>query len=153
MGNSTSEKIQEVKYCPATKLTKTCLPATLRQLSSSSQLLYRGRIKREEALARLRECCRHAQAEVASNSRNKIYQTWPKPFRRARMYRDLRWLLGYEEGSLEPKILYGEFNMTNQPTNLRANRAGPSSTPRCAFRDRSGRIAAATKRRECGTSI
>ena len=50
-----------------------------------------------------------------------------------------------------PKILYGEFKMTNQPTNLRANRAIFDA----AHLDRSGRIAAAaaTKRRKCGTSI
>ena len=33
-------------------------------------------------LARLCECCRQAQAEVASSSRKKIHQIWPKPFSR-----------------------------------------------------------------------
>ena len=32
---------------------------------------------------RLRDCCRQAQAEVGSNSRNKIHPTWPKPFSHA----------------------------------------------------------------------
>ena len=37
----------------------------------------------KKASARLRECCRQAQAEVISNSSNEIHQTWPKPFSRA----------------------------------------------------------------------
>ena len=36
-----------------------------------------------KALARLRECCRQAQAGVVSNSKNKIHQTWQEPFSRA----------------------------------------------------------------------
>ena len=32
---------------------------------------------------RLRECCRQGQAEVVSDSRNKIHQTWGPPFSRA----------------------------------------------------------------------
>ena len=31
----------------------------------------------------MRECCRQSQAEVVSNSRNKIHQTWGPPFSRA----------------------------------------------------------------------
>ena len=31
----------------------------------------------------MRECCRQSQAEVASNSSNKIHQTWGPPFSRA----------------------------------------------------------------------
>ena len=31
----------------------------------------------------LRECCRQSQAEVVSNSRKKIHQTWGPPFSRA----------------------------------------------------------------------
>ena len=33
-----------------------------------------------KTLARLGECRRQAQADVVSNSRNKIHQTLPKPF-------------------------------------------------------------------------
>ena len=33
-----------------------------------------------KASARFHKCCRQVQTEVVSNSRNKIYQTWPKPF-------------------------------------------------------------------------
>ena len=36
-----------------------------------------------KASARLFECYRQAQVEVASNSNNKIHQTWPMPFSRA----------------------------------------------------------------------
>ena len=34
----------------------------------------------KKAPARFRECSRQVQAEVVSNSSNKIHQTWPKPF-------------------------------------------------------------------------
>ena len=37
------------------------------------QLVYRARLK---GGPRLRECCRQGQAEVLSNSRNEIHQTW-----------------------------------------------------------------------------
>ena len=33
-----------------------------------------------EALARLRECCKQARVEVASNRKNKNHQTWGLPF-------------------------------------------------------------------------
>ena len=34
----------------------------------------------QKVVPRLCECCRQNQAEVVSNSRNKLHQTWPKPF-------------------------------------------------------------------------
>ena len=34
-----------------------------------------------KAVPQLRECCRQAQAEEVSNSRNKIQQTWERPYR------------------------------------------------------------------------
>ena len=37
-------------------------------------------------IPRLRECCRQVEAEVVSNSKNKIHQTWGPPFRRALYY-------------------------------------------------------------------
>ena len=37
----------------------------------------------QKASARFCECCGQAQAGVVSNSRDKIHQTWPKPFSRA----------------------------------------------------------------------
>ena len=43
---------------------------------SLGQGIFRAGLK---ALARLRECCRQAQAEVVSNSKNKIHQTWGLP--------------------------------------------------------------------------
>ena len=37
----------------------------------------------QKVIPRLRECCRHSQAEVVSKSSNKIHQTWGPPFSRA----------------------------------------------------------------------
>ena len=38
-----------------------------------------GAVQRSaKVVTRLHECCRQARAEVISNSRNKIHQTWPK---------------------------------------------------------------------------
>ena len=31
-------------------------------------------------IPRLRECCRQVEAEVGSNSRNKIHKTWEQPY-------------------------------------------------------------------------
>ena len=33
-----------------------------------------------KAVRRLRECCRQVEAELADCSRNKIYQTWKRPY-------------------------------------------------------------------------
>ena len=33
-----------------------------------------------KAVPRLRECCMQVEAEVVSNSRNKIHQTWEWPY-------------------------------------------------------------------------
>ena len=33
-----------------------------------------------KVVPRLRECCRQVEAEVVSNSRNRIHQTWGLPF-------------------------------------------------------------------------
>ena len=41
-----------------------------------------------KAIRRLRECCRQVEAEVVSNSRNKIHQTWERPFRDSLYKRD-----------------------------------------------------------------
>ena len=38
-----------------------------------------------------KECCRQAQAEVGSNSKTKILETWPKPFSRALYVMTLTW--------------------------------------------------------------
>ena len=43
--------------------------------------IYRARLKGCVNAAGLRECCRKGQAEVVSNSRIKIHQTWDPPFR------------------------------------------------------------------------
>ena len=44
------------------------------------QLVYRARLK---GGPRLRECCRQGQAELVSNSRNKVHRTWGLHFNRA----------------------------------------------------------------------
>ena len=40
----------------------------------STGLLYK-------AVPRLQECCRHVEAAEVSNSRNKVHQTWERPYR------------------------------------------------------------------------
>ena len=35
----------------------------------------------EISVPRLRECCRQVEAQKVSNSRNKIHQTWERPYR------------------------------------------------------------------------
>ena len=39
-----------------------------------------------QAVPRLPECCRQAEAEVICNSRNKIHQTWEQPYSEALYY-------------------------------------------------------------------
>ena len=43
---------------------------------SISFLFYRA----PPAVPRLQECCRHFEAKVVSNNRNKIHQTWERPY-------------------------------------------------------------------------
>ena len=70
---------------------------------------YRARLK---GLARLREYWRQVQAEVVSNSRNKIHQTWQKPSSRALYIRNFF-------GFLEPFPL--SANSFNNPYGARSS--------------------------------